>query len=386
MARIADRPQTTGRRSPIALIALAVIALAVLVLLGRFCSTAATIEVTVNGTPLTLHGAKTMETAIRESGLPINPGDLISLQGNVLKRSEGAPFYATVNGQETDDPSFALNNGDVIEVTDGEDRLEDYDAEASVLPHDATVVGMGSLCHITPGADGVREHRKGRISGEEVDRTTQPAEDAQVEWYDVDTGGDKVIALTFDEGPSATYTEQILDVLAENDAHATFFFTGTEVEEHPEVVSRAWFEYHQICTGSYDREVTAQSNHEWLAEEVRLGRQAISDAVGGADVSRLVRFPNALLTSEMAAAIDGETDAAVGWNLDTGDSLETISEDTIYGVLMDAQPGDIVVMRDGGGNQSNTVAALKRALPDLAAKGYSFITVAQLMEYPHAED
>ena len=58
-----------------ALVALALIA--AIVFAAQLCSTAATINVTVNGTEYTLHGAKTMQTAIKESGLPINSGDLI---------------------------------------------------------------------------------------------------------------------------------------------------------------------------------------------------------------------------------------------------------------------------------------------------------------------
>ena len=75
------------------------VALLVAVIFGvRFCSTAATINVTVNGSACTLHGAKTMQTAIKESGLPINPGDLISLTGKLLK----ALLRYAENGEEPD--------------------------------------------------------------------------------------------------------------------------------------------------------------------------------------------------------------------------------------------------------------------------------------------
>ena len=378
------QPRTTKRQLPTAVIVVAaIVAVVVLMVFGRFCSNATTIDVTVNGAKITMHGAKDMNTAIRESGLPINPGDLISLKGNVLKRSAGYPFRATVNGVETADPDYVLRSGDVIEVTDGDDMVEEYDAVQSSLPHDATVVGMGPICTIEPGSNGVQEHRTGKISGEEIDRVTQEATEAHVEWFNVDVGDDKVIALTFDEGPSRTYTDKILDVLDENNAKATFFFVGEQVEEFPDPVNRAWFDYQQVCTGTYDREITVQSSADWLAEELRLGREAIAKAVGARSVNPTTRFPNAMLTSSMAAAIDSETNTVVGWTLDTGDGVGS-SEETIYSVLMEAQPGDIVVMRDGGGDRTNTVSALKKALPELTAKGYSFITIDQLLKYPHA--
>ena len=77
-----------------ALVALALIA--AIVFAAQLCSTAATINVTVNGTEYTLHGAKTMQTAIKESGLPINSGDLISLRGQILEKHGGDPFYARI--------------------------------------------------------------------------------------------------------------------------------------------------------------------------------------------------------------------------------------------------------------------------------------------------
>ena len=73
-------------------------------------------------------------------------------------------------------------------------------------------------------------------------------------------------------------------------------------------------------------------------------------------------------------------DAEAGWTVDTGDWIY-MEEDDIYDVLMSVQPGSIVRMHDGGGDQSTTVAALKRALPKLAKEGYSFVTIDEIMKY-----
>ena len=377
----AAAPQPTRSRTLPGLIALAVLAVVFVVVFGRFCSSAATIHVTVNGTPLTLHGAKTMETAVRESGLPINPGDLISLGGTVLKRSEGYPFYATVNGEETADPDRVLQEGDEIEVTDGKDMLEEYDAVEDVHPHGATITGMGSLCTIVPGADGVVEHRTGRISGDQVDKVTQQATDTMVSWYSPDTQGEKVVALTFEQGPDPEFTEQILDLLEQNEARATFFVVGKKALDNPELVQRAWFDYDQVCTNTYDRSVTKNSPVEDLPPQIRGGRQAISDVVDGAEVSRIVRLPEIPVTEEVAVAIEDEVDVVVGWDIDTADWIED-NTDQVYRAIMDTEPGNVVLMRDGGGDRSATVEALRRALPNLKRKGYSFVTLSELLAYP----
>ena len=210
-----------------ALAALALIA--VIVFAAQLCSTAATINVTVNGTEYTLHGAKTMQTAIKESGLPINPGDLISLRGQILEKHGGDPFYATVNGIETVDPDMKLHNGDEITITDCKDVVEDYESEYEPIPFSAVTGGLGAVHIFIPGEEGTMETRTGMLSGEQVKKKKKEETDL-VRWcYNPDVGDDKVIALTFDDGPSPECTAEILDILAENDAKATFFIVGSQI-------------------------------------------------------------------------------------------------------------------------------------------------------------
>lgn len=379
----------TRRKFPLlALIAVAVVLVVLLVALGRFCSAAATIEVTLNGNPLSLHGAKTLDSAIRESGWPVNPGDLISLDGVVLKRSAGNPFYATVNGEETLDRDLPLGNGDEIYLTDGKDIVEDYDSVEETIPFGTQVLGTGALCTFKEGTPKIVEHLTGRLSGAEVDRLKQAEEKQTAQWYEPDVGGDMVIALTFDHGPSVAYTNQILNVLAENEAKATFFCMGENAKSNPSLVQRELSEGHQVASNTYDCKVDESSNRDKVLSEVRDGLQAIADAAGSeqsAPSRRVVRFPNALLTVDMAAVIADEVDAVVGWDVDTGDWMNT-SPDAIYEVLMDAEPGDIFVLHDGRYDCEATVEALRKALPELVEKGYSFITIDELMEYPAKSD
>lgn len=362
------------------LIVVAVALMAALLLLGRFCSSAATINVTVNGTPLTLHGAKTLDTAIRESGLPINPGDFISLRGTVLKRSAGEPFYATVNDEETTDANRELHEGDKITLSDGKDIVEEYDAVEEELSYGAVVTGVGAICTFEPGKTGIIEHRTGRVSGDETKVVLQDSENATATWHRPDVGNDMAIALTFDEGPSK-YTDQILDVLAENDVQATFFCQGDQVGSHIETVKREWGTYHQVASNTYSHTVNESTTADDLKQEVELGFRALSEALDGAEVKRVVRFPDALLTKAMAAVIPEDVDAVIGWDLDTGDWLETNS-DEVYETLLNVQSGNIVLLHDGGGDCSGTVEALRKAIPKLKERGFKFVTIDQLMGYP----
>lgn len=377
-------PDTKQRQLPLAaLVAVATALVVVLVVVGQFCSAAATIDVTVNGTPLTLHGSKTLDAAIRKSGVPVNPGDFISLKGNVLERDAGHPFFATVNGEETDDPDRVLATGDEVFVSDGNDIVEDFDAEEEALPYGALVAGAGAICTFEDGEEGVLEHRTGRISGEQVDRVTREATNAVATWHRPDVGDDKVLALTFDEGPSE-YTSALLDVLAENDVQATFFCKGSEVYDNIDLVKREWGTFNQVGSNTYDCNVDEGTTADQLVEEVDRGFGAISEALEGEEVRRVLRFPDALLTRDMAAVVADRVDAVIGWDVDTGDWME-YNSDEVYDVLMDSQPGSIIVMHDGGGNCAGTIQALRRALPELKEAGFSFVTIDRLMEYPAVE-
>ena len=371
-----------------ALVALALIA--VIVFAAQLCSTAATINVTVNGTEYTLHGAKTMQTAIKESGLPINSGDLISLRGQILEKHGGDPFHATVNGVETVDPNMKLHDGDEITVTDGQDVIEDYESEFEPIPFSAVTGGLGALHIFIPGEEGSMEIRTGLLSGEQV-RKLQKEQTDLIRWcYNPDVGDDKVIALTFDDGPSPECTAEILDILAEYDAKATFFLVGSEIKtaEDEALVQRAYEEGHQLCTHTYTFGQSVSSfDFSALApqdqiDEINLGYQAISN-VTGVEPSHCVRLPGGTMNDDAVVNVAPYIDAEISWTLDTGDWLSPGS-DVIFGTLLEARPGDIVLCHDSA-NSYQTVEALREALPWLKRWGYKFVTIDDMLVYPELE-
>lgn len=385
--RLPRQSVDTARRPPLVLVVAALVVLAGVLFLLQTCAQAAPINVTVNGSQYTLRGDKTMQVAIKESGLPINPGDLISLRGTVLERHAGEPFYATVNGTETIDPDLRLNDGDTVNVEDGHDSVEDYDAVEEALPYEVSIRGAGPIHTFTPGSDGVLETRTGRISGDVVEKITLEPTALTEQRSAAKVGSDKVIALTFESGPSTEYTSDILDVLAANDAKATFFCVGTQIEhDGADLVRRAAEEGHQIANGTYSAARAgggdmAQLTPEEQAQEVSLGFQAIESALGSAP-SKVLRVPGDIagMTDWTVMNVSDQIDAEITWTLDTGDWVYT-PEDDIYDVLVSAQPGDVIRMHDGGDAQGDTIAALKRALPELKKKGYSFVTIDELMAY-----
>ena len=383
----ADVPQPK-RRVPVGKIALAAVLVVAAVAGVMLFSSAASLQVTVNGAPVAIRGAKTLQVAIKESGLPINPGDLISLQGNVLQKGKGKPVTAIVNGEEADDLDMPLHNGDEIQITDGGDIVEDYDEMIEVLQHNAETQGLGVFREFeNVGMDGALSIRTGTLSGETISKHLFYPIDLVFAKHNPNVGEKKVIALTFNDGPNATYTPEILDVLKENDAHATFFVLGNSIQElgNEWVVQRAAEEGHQICSQTYDNAIGAGEDIDNLdaaaqIAEIEDGRAAITEALG-TEASRIVRVPGGTMDAATLKNLRPYIDVEVGWNVDTRDD-EGIEAQYIADALLAATPGDVFLLRDGGGDRSATVEALRIALPKLKKDGWRFVTVDDLLKYP----
>ena len=185
-----------------------------------------------------------------------------------------------------------------------------------------------------------------------------------------DVGDDKVIALTFDDGPWGDQTGQVLDVLAEHGAKATFFTVGNRIEQDngDAFVKRAVSEGHQVCTHSYDHAAGSGQgvnlgfmSPEEQKAEVEKGRAAI-EAVTGAEASRIFRTPGGNFGDDVVKNIGPLIKAEIGWNIDSSDWRRP-GADAIAKQIEDAWPGAIVLMHDGGGDRSQTIEALKKAPP-----------------------
>ncbi|MEO3745019.1 bifunctional polysaccharide deacetylase/glycosyltransferase family 2 protein [Plantactinospora sp. B5E13] len=202
----------------------------------------------------------------------------------------------------------------------------------------------------------------------------------------------RTIALTFDDGPDPRWTPAILDVLRRHHAKATFFVVGARVNEHPELTRRILAEGHEIGSHTFTHAELA-AVPDWRRElELSLTRTAVAGATGRYPTLFRPPFsssPGALTTDDQsvlrAAARSGHiavladrdtrdwqrpgVDAVVAATLGVDDG--TGDQDT-----GDSDRGAVVLMHDGGGDRSQTVAALDRLLPALTGQGYRFTTVS----------
>lgn len=385
--RVQAQPKRTGRR------ALGIVAsLLVLVAFGigaYFVVQSLPASITLNGSSIDVGGSKTLSDALHASGIKPKPGDLVAVDGSVLEEGKGEPFHATINGEATTDINAKLASGDVVELGDGSPIEEPSETVEAAIPFTHEEEGRGPIHLIEgQGTDGVKRTKTGSMSGIATEEVTQEPVNVVRRNVSPDVGDDKVVALTFDDGPWPETTAAVLDVLAENGAKATFFTVGNRIDgEGVDLVKRAAAEGHQICTHSYDHAAgDGQSVNlgymkpEDQVAEVQKGYEAI-EAATGTEASHVFRTPGGNYGEDVMRNIGPLISAEIGWNIDSQDWRKP-GAGAIADQIKNAWPGAIILMHDGGGDRSQTVAALKDALPYLKSQGYRFVTMDELLSYP----
>ncbi|MEH1870754.1 polysaccharide deacetylase family protein [Nostoc sp.] len=190
---------------------------------------------------------------------------------------------------------------------------------------------------------------------------------------------EKVIALTFDDGPSPKNTAQILEILKKNNIKATFFMVGEMVKYFPQVAKLVAADGHVI------------GNHTWHHWYFQMdGATASSEIDRTADIiykttgekTTLFRPPGGFLNNGLAQYAKKEKYAVMMWSEESGDAERRSPQVPmlVKNVLKEAKPGAIVLLHDGGGNRSKSVKALPEMIAGLKTQGYRFVTIPQLLE------
>src|SRR5436309_2387692 len=183
------------------------------------------------------------------------------------------------------------------------------------------------------------------------------------------------IAMTFDDGPSATLTPKLLDLLAAHHIKATFFVIGENVAEHPDIVARAAREGHEIGNHSWSHPNFAKMS----AESVRSQLQRTDDAIKNATGNRptLMRPPYGSVTEREKRWIHDEFGyRIILWDVDPYDWKRPGPAVVRNRILKETQPGSIVLSHD---IHPGTIEAMPSTLDALEAKGFKFVTVSELI-------
>jgi peptidoglycan/xylan/chitin deacetylase (PgdA/CDA1 family) len=187
----------------------------------------------------------------------------------------------------------------------------------------------------------------------------------------------KVVALTFDDGPSA-YTTDVIRVLKRKKVKATFFVLGNQIPGREGVLRRQLKLGYEIGDHSFNHAAYAGGGAE-ATRQFRRTNARIRRATGFTPC--LFRPPYGSYNRDLVGRARARGMMTIVWDVDPQD-WATPGSGTIYRRIVRAvSPGSIVLMHDGGGPRRQTVAALPRVIDTLRARGYRFATVTGLLRH-----
>ncbi|GGA21298.1 polysaccharide deacetylase family protein [Paenibacillus physcomitrellae] len=193
---------------------------------------------------------------------------------------------------------------------------------------------------------------------------------------------DKVVALTFDDGPDPVTTPAILKLLKQYDAKATFFVVGNRVDEYPDILFEEYKEGHEIGNHTYKHTYfNLTRNVPSMTEEISKTENSVLALTG--QRTTLFRPPGGYYNSKLIDYTTSHGYLAVlwSWHQDTRDWAKPGVWKITDKVLKNLRSGDIILMHDHVENSVQTVEALKVILPEIKKRGYQCVTVSELLKH-----
>ncbi len=183
--------------------------------------------------------------------------------------------------------------------------------------------------------------------------------------------GQKVIALTVDDGPSPVYTPEVLRVLEKYGVRATFSMVGKNVSYYPAVARDVVQSGHTVINHTWDHANLLTLNKSQQIAEITRAAGAIHAAT---DVQpRMFRAPYGAWSRQALAYCASEHLVALDWSVDPRDWSRPGVSEIVRTIMRTTKKGSIILEHDGGGDRSQTVAALKIVIPRLIDEGYQFV-------------
>lgn len=306
-------------------------------------------------------GAPVAQVLAAAKILPSNGRLLSAVTRRVLEPIRD-PVRFEVDGRPATLQTHVLVPGELV-AHDGKDSVEPVvDAEVPVPP-----TGLpAALQYVHSGAPKGRARVTRGVRSGEVLRTVQltpPGRSGRV--------GDKVVSLTFDDGPWPSATPQILAILRAKRVPAVFCLVGRQVQKHPDLVQAERDGGFALCNHTLDHdEHLGTAPAARVEEEVAGGLAAMIAAHTPPPV--YYRPPAGSLSKTVYDAAARHGEQVLFWAIDPLDWQRPPAQMIVDRVVSTARPGAIVLLHDGGGDRTNTIAALPLLIDQLRYLGYTF--------------
>lgn len=254
---------------------------------------------------------------------------------------------------------------------------------------DLILEGAGDIWHI---ADTPKSGRRSFNYDAPSDLFTDETYETYPLSYDIDQIGaaEKKIVISFDDGPDRRWTPKILDILKEKNVPATFFVIGDQANRAPDILKREYAEGHEIGNHTFTHPRFDEISRTQLKWELNLTQRLIESTLGVKSI--LFRPPYGIdhqpeyaeevaqlpYPQELGYVIVGQRIDPNDWRM-PDDKHQVATSEIVDGVMHQAAKGNIILLHDGGGDRSHTIAALPQIIDQLRAAGYQFVSVANLL-------
>lgn len=365
------------RHASLWLLVPAAIAVAAL-LLGLVLTRERPMEVAVDGVRLFLVEGTTVGDLERTHALTARPGRLLSVTGSVIETQGGAPARIFVDGHPAEADQYVLRRN-VLESRDGSDTVEATVTLREPLPLKTRIVGSGPVMRLAnTGSVGVRARIIGEKSKVLVSEQIEvPAQDMVV----VRTRPhpqEKLIALTFDDGPWPGQTDKILKILEHEGVHATFFMLGVRVKAAPDLARKVAMAGNQVGNHSLGHRWLTKIKPKQIRKQIDGGANAILKATGVR--ATWFRPPYGAINAATWRQLHASRLHVALWDIDTRDWSHPGVGKIVRAATKNPRPGSIILMHDGGVNRAQTIKALPLIISRLKKQGYVFVTLQELAE------
>jgi len=319
----------------------------------------AALTITVAGRRIIAAGVYDVADAIRVAGVVLPDGRLLSVVARRVLDAHARPAGIRVNGTAAS-LTTAVAAGDVITFVPGVDSVEATRIRQVPVSLDPAAAAL--YVSYAPGRSQVVQ---GVLSGEQVSsvllsaptvgRLRSPA------W----------LSFTFDDGPDQLATPQVMALLAAHHTPAVFCLIGVNALAHPGLARAEASGGYRMCDHTQTHPLNLpELPLAQLQAQIRTRSLSVSQADGGV-APVYFRAPGGNWSVAVEAVARSLHLIPLSWTVDPRDWSKPGTEQIISSVLNQLRPNGIILMHDGGGNRTQTVAALTRLLPELAAAGWN---------------
>lgn len=188
------------------------------------------------------------------------------------------------------------------------------------------------------------------------------------------------VALTFDDGPSAQFTPQILDILKKYGVKATFFVLGENIEKNADIISREAAEGHEIGNHTYSHLEERSNDVDFMKNEIINTNILIKKYSGKSP--RYFRPPYGPENWRFLDEAELLNYSIILWGVDVRDWDSKVTSDDISSqIIKYGRNGSIILLHDGGTSREVTVDALPAVIEGLRKKGIGFVTIDEMVEH-----